>query len=95
MHCSSAFYLYSITLQISKPLTSKYVYVQDAKGKVMDKIDVLSQNVKISEKKLELYTDFHWNSDTKYTMVFEQGKHNTIRVCMSVIIFLFPRICKN
>lgn len=42
----------------------------------MDRIDVLSSNVKILEKMLLLSTNFHWNSDEEYSMIFEAGLHN-------------------
>ena len=60
-------------MQISKPSTSKYIYVQDKYGKVVDKIDVLSDDVQILERKISFSTAFLWNDKMDYTMMFEQG----------------------
>ena len=61
-------------VQICKPSNSKYVYIQDRDEKTVDRIDVLSPEVKIQGKKLTLNTNAHLKSKmSKYTVTLEEG----------------------
>ena len=65
-------------VQIRKPSTSKFVHIQDKDEKTVDRIDVLSSDVKIQGKKLILNTNNHLNFTlSEYTMTLEDGM-----VCM-------------
>ena len=72
-----------IIVQVRKPSTSKYISIQDKHGKVVDRINVLSDDVQILGKKLTFSTNFHWNDSKDYVMVFEQG----------VYILIFTPVC--
>jgi hypothetical protein len=60
-------------LQVRKSSTSKYISIEDKHGKVVDSINVLSDDVQILGKKLTFSTNFRWNDSKDYVMVFEQG----------------------
>ena len=62
-----------IQLQVRKPYTSRYIYIQNKRGKVVEKINMLSDDVKIMGKVVTFNTNFHWNDSVDYEMVFEQG----------------------
>lgn len=74
-------------VQIRKPLSSKYVYIRDEKGKTLDKIDVLSANVKTEGNKFTLNGNFRWNF--KYAMVFEEGITKFCVVYLAIICLTF------
>ena len=61
------------------------MYIQDGHGEVVDRVNVNSPDVEITEGKMKFRTNFILSDNEEYHMVFEQGKAKaTIYVCMEL-----------
>lgn len=79
-------------IQIRKPSTSKYISIQDKHGKVVDRVNVLSDDVQILGKKFTFSTNFHWNDSKDYVMLFEQGalcKHTSTHNAHQINLYIY------